>query len=529
MPKAKNVTVIPATLNLHTGVPKNSTVKRRVAGYARVSTDSDEQFTSYEAQVDYYTKYIKSNPNWDFVDVYTDEGISAVSTKHRDGFNSMIADALAGKIDLIVTKSVSRFARNTVDSLTTVRKLKEKGVEVFFEKENIYTLDSKGELLITIMSSLAQEESRSISENVTWGQRKRFADGKVSMPYGQFLGYRKGADGLPEIVPEEAEIVIRIYREFMAGKALSTIARRLTADGIPTPAKKSVWQTSTVRSILTNEKYKGSALLQKKYTVDFLSKTMKVNEGEVPQYYVEESHPAIIQPAEWEAVQVELAQRKTRGKRHDCYTPFSGKIFCGDCGSVYGSKVWHSTSKYRQTIWQCNHKFDGEEKCSTPHLRESVIKDRFLEALGQYMADPEERIEGLRYAKAALSNTDFLDADIEQVESDLELLSGMIRNCIMMNATASLTEDEYQRQYTELSRQYESKKAEYDALLAEKESREALDIVFSGILFQLTELEEIPVEFKESLWHTLVDHVTVYNDERIVFTFRDGTEIVTML
>lgn len=529
MTKAKNVTVIPATLNLHTGAPKNSTAKRRVAGYARVSTDSDEQFTSYAAQVDYYTGYIKSNPHWEFVDVYTDEGISGVSTKNRDGFNRMIADALAGKIDLIVTKSVSRFARNTVDSLTTVRKLKEKGVEVFFEKENIYTLDSKGELMITIMSSLAQEESRSISENVTWGQRKRFADGKVSMPYSQFLGYRKGADGLPEIVPEEAKIVIRIYREFMSGKALSYIARHLTEDGIPTPGKKTVWQSSTVRSILTNEKYKGSALLQKKYTVDFLSKTMKINEGEVPQYYVEESHPAIIQPTEWEAVQVELAQRKARGKRHDCHTPFSGKIFCGDCGNVYGSKVWHSTSKYRQTIWQCNHKFDGSKKCSTPHLRDSVIKDCFLEALAQYMADPEERIEGLRYAKATLSSTDFLDADIEQSECDLELLSGMIRNCIMMNASAALTETEYQQQYAELTRQYESKKAEYDALLAEKESREALSIAFSGILFQLTELTEIPAEFNEPLWHTLVDRVTVYNDERIVFTFKDGTEIETML
>lgn len=193
-----NVTVIPATRNFHTGIRKDAVVQKKTAGYARVSTDSEEQQTSYEAQVDYYTNYIKNNPEWEFVGVYTDEGISATGTKHRDGFNQMIQDALDGKIDLIVTKSVSRFARNTVDSLTTVRKLKEKGVEVYFQKENIYTLDSKGELLITIMSSLAQEESRSISENVTWGQRKRFADGKVSIAYSSFLGYQKGggrADG----------------------------------------------------------------------------------------------------------------------------------------------------------------------------------------------------------------------------------------------------------------------------------------------------------------------------------------------
>jgi len=178
MPK---ITVIPQTRDIFSAAPISSVSKRKVAGYARVSTDSDEQVTSYEAQVEYYTNYIKSNPRWEFVGVYTDEGISGLNTKHRDGFNQMIADALDGKIELIVTKSVSRFARNTVDSLTTIRKLKEKGVEVYFEKESIWTFDSKGELLLTIMSSLAQEESRSISENVTWSVRKRFADGRVSL------------------------------------------------------------------------------------------------------------------------------------------------------------------------------------------------------------------------------------------------------------------------------------------------------------------------------------------------------------
>jgi site-specific DNA recombinase len=192
----RTVTVIPPSINPMTHLTDTPLYKLRVAAYARVSTDSDEQFTSYEAQIDYYTQYIQRNPEWTFVKVYTDEGISGTNTKHRAGFNEMIEDALAGKIDLIVTKSVSRFARNTVDSLVTIRKLKEKGVQVYFEKENIYTFDGKGELLLTIMSSLAQEESRSISENVTWGQRKRFADGKVNLPYKQFLGYRKGSGRL---------------------------------------------------------------------------------------------------------------------------------------------------------------------------------------------------------------------------------------------------------------------------------------------------------------------------------------------
>ena len=189
------------------------------------------------------------------------------------------------------------------------------------------------------MASLAQEESRSISENVTWGQRKRFADGKVSLPYKSFLGYRKGPDGLPEIVPEEAEIVREIYKLFVQGKTVNWIATHLTSKGIPTPRGKEKWQTSTIESILTNEKYKGSAVLQKKFTVDFLSKKMKVNEGEVPQYIVDQSHPAIIDPEEWQKVQNEMAVRKAKGKHHNSLSPFSAKIVCGDCGEFYGSKV----------------------------------------------------------------------------------------------------------------------------------------------------------------------------------------------
>ncbi|WP_235860806.1 recombinase family protein [Peptoniphilus porci] len=224
----KKVTTIPATKTKYSSKSKVQVTKRRVAGYARVSTDSDEQFTSYEAQVDYYTDYIKKRADWEFVGIYTDEGISGTNTKYREGFNRMVDDALNGKIDLIITKSVSRFARNTVDSLTTVRELKDKGVEVYFEKENIWTFDSKGELLITIMSSLAQEESRSISENVTWGQRKRFADGKVSIPYGNFLGYDKGPNGNLMVNKEEAKLVKKIYRYFLEGNTPFRIAKMLT-------------------------------------------------------------------------------------------------------------------------------------------------------------------------------------------------------------------------------------------------------------------------------------------------------------
>lgn len=251
---AKNVITIPATISKFTASPLGSRAKRKVAAYARVSTDRDEQLTSYEAQVDYYTNYIKGREDWEFVSVYADEGITGCNTTHRNGFNSMVEDALAGKIDLIITKSVSRFARNTVDSLTTIRKLKESGTECYFEKENIWTFDGKGELLLTIMSSLAQEESHSISENCTWGQRKRFQDGKVTVPFKRFLGYDRGEDGNLVVNEEQAVIVRRIYGLFLQGKTPYAIAGQLTEEGIPTPGGKKNWGKAVVQSILTKGK-----------------------------------------------------------------------------------------------------------------------------------------------------------------------------------------------------------------------------------------------------------------------------------
>lgn len=524
MINAKNITVIPATINPMTRLPMMSAILRRVAAYARVSTDSEEQLTSYEAQVDYYTRYIRSRFDWQFVDVYTDEGISATNTKRRDGFNRMVKDALDGKIDLIVTKSVSRFARNTVDSLTTVRKLKDAGVEVYFEKENIWTLDSKGELLITIMSSLAQEESRSIFENVTWGQRKRFADGKVSIPYGQFLGYCKGADGLPEIVPEEAEIVRSIYRMCIEGMSTNAIAKRLTQQGIPTPAGKQVWQRATVESILRNEKYKGSALLQKKFTVDFLQKKMKVNEGEVPQYYVEHSHAAIIDPEEWERVQLELTCRKNSTRRTNCNSPFAGKIICGDCGEIFGSKVWHSNSKYRRIIWRCNAKYEAGKHCRTPHLYEDNLKQHFITALSQLLADRTALLEDGRLIRRELLDFTALDAESADILRELDVVAGMIKHLVDENVTQAKSQAAYIGQYNSLVERYENLQTRYDTLQQQKERRQIQADAIGGCLFALEELDLLQISFSEPLWNTVVDHVTVFTDDRLIFHFKNGAE-----
>ena len=521
---ARSVTVIPPTINPLTHLSKVSIQKRRVAGYARVSTDSDEQFTSYEAQVDYYTRYIKHNPEWEFVKVYTDEGISGTNTKKRTGFNEMIADATSGKIDLIVTKSVSRFARNTVDSLVTIRKLKEKGVEVYFEKENIYTFDGKGELLLTIMSSLAQEESRSISENVTWGQRKRFADGKVSLPYKQFLGYRKGTDGLPEVVPEEAIIIRRIYSRFMEGLTPGNIARELTDDGIPTPAGKQQWRASTVESILKNEKYKGAALLQKYFTVDFLTKKKKVNEGEVPQYYVEHSHELIITPEEFDKVQTEFERRKKISRRYSGKNIFSSRIICGDCGSFFGSKVWNSTGKYRRVIWQCNNKFKGEHKCETPHLDEEMLKARFLVAFNAILDNKDSILDDCRLIQTTLTDCTGIDAEIESLLEEIDVVTELTKRCIAENSQTAQNQIEYAARYNGFVERYEKAKEQLEQFRITKVEREAQAEAIGAFMFEVQELDALS-EFDEKLWLTVIDTVTVHADGRLTFKFQGGTEI----
>lgn len=437
----------------------------------------------------------------------------------------MVEDALAGKIDLIVTKSVSRFARNTVDSLVTVRQLKEKGVEVYFEKENIYTLDSKGELLITIMSSLAQEESRSISENVTWGQRKRFADGKVSLPYKQFLGYEKGEDGFPKIVPEEAEIIRLIYSLFMEGKTPTTIAKVLTRAGIPTPAGKSKWLSGVIQSILTNEKYKGSAKLQKRFTVDFLQKKMKVNEGEVPQYYVENSHEAIIAPDEWEAVQAEMQRRKALGTKYSGNSVLATRLVCADCGSFFGSKVWHSTSKYRRVIWQCNHKFAGGEKCKTPHLDEADIKTRFMTAFNILWAEKAELIDNCRLIQKTLTDCTTLDAQIAELIEEIEVITELTKRCIAENSSNAQSQEEYNKKYNGYVERYEKTKAKVERLQGQREERIAKADGIGAFMFRLYELDEPPTEFDDQLWMQTIDKVIVHDDGRLVFIFKNGTEI----
>ncbi|WP_326974951.1 recombinase family protein [Caproicibacter sp. BJN0012] len=522
---AKNVITIPATKSRYTAAPLSSKRKRRVAAYARVSTDHEDQQSSYEAQVDYYTRYIKSRDDWEFVSIYTDEGISATNTKKREGFKTMIADALAGKIDLIVTKSVSRFARNTVDSLTTVRKLKDEGIEIYFEKENIWTLDSKGELLITIMSSLAQEESRSISENVTWGQRKRMADGKVSFAYSRFLGLEKDKEtGKIVVNPEQAKIVRLIFKLFLEGMTPHSIAAELTNRGIKTPGGKDVWNRQTVRRILSNEKYKGDALLQKTYTVDFLQKKLKRNEGEVPQFYVEGNHEAIISPEVFDMVQAEIARRTSGGERYSGVSIFSNKIKCADCGGWYGAKVWHSTDRYRKVIYRCNRKYkDG--KCQTSHVTEDEVKAAFVSAYNRLVTEKKEIISNAETIRSALCSTDTLQDEKRKLEDEMSVIVEMTQHIVAENARVAQDQDEYQKRYDGLVQRYEAAKARYDEVVSAISAKQAQDERLSDFIKMLKSQDSVLLEFDSGLWGCMVEYVRVGRNKEITVTFRDGTEV----
>jgi DNA invertase Pin-like site-specific DNA recombinase len=411
-----------------------------------------------------------------------------------------------------------------VDTLTTVRKLKEKGVEVYFEKENIYTFDAKGEVLITIMSSLAQEESRSISENVTWGKRKSMEDGKVYLPYKRFLGYEKGEDGLPRIVEAEAEIIRLIYRLFLSGLTYRGIAEQLTERRIPTPSGKENWSVSTVTSILRNEKYKGDALLQKTYTVDFLNKTMKKNEGEVSQYYIENSHPAIISPETFDLVQSEINRRRPLQRQLNSNSIFAAKIICGECGGFYGSKVWHSTGKYRNQIWRCNRKYN-DTYCMTPHIREDEVKSAFVLAFNQVLGDKGRYIAQFEEMLPLLADTSALESRLTAAEAACDATVGRMRRYVADNARQVQDQAEYERRFCEMGEEckaVEKQVAKIKDELLECAARKEKIVQYLG---ELKRAGNLITEFDEGFWQSAVDLVTVQPDKSLIFRFRDGTKI----
>ena len=392
----RRIHVIPATKQA--AAPGRASGRRqRVAAYCRVSTDSEEQLTSYTAQKAYYTQKIDENPDWELAGIYADKGITGTSMKKRVEFKKMIAACKRGKIDLILTKSLSRFARNTVDSLEVVRMLRANGIGVIFEKENINTLTESSEFLLTLFSGFAQAESESISKNVIWGIQKSREAGNVPFQYQKLLGYRRGPDGQPEIVPEEAEVVKRIYRRYLDGCSLAQIKRELEADEVPTASGIQGWTYQVVRNILTNERYIGDALLQKTYTTDCISKTVKKNQGDRPMVYVERNHPAIVSKAMFYQVREEMARRaskrkvmqktgKTEQGKYSAKYALSELLVCGECGTPYKRCTWARNGKKR-IVWRCVSRLEfGTKYChDSPSMDEDGLHQAILEGINEFI------------------------------------------------------------------------------------------------------------------------------------------------
>lgn len=386
----EKVTLIPARRKTARNADKADN-KIKVAAYCRVSTDSDEQAGSYEIQVDHYTDYINRNPCWELAGIYADDGISGTNTRNREGFNRMIEDCMNGRIDMVITKSISRFARNTIDCLNYVRKLKDKNIAIIFEKENINTLEASGELLLTIMASLAQQESASLSQNVKMGLQFRYQEGKVQINHNHFLGYTKDEDGNLVIVDNEAKIIKRIFREFLEGKSYRNIADGLERDNIATGSGGRKWHISTVRGILRNEKYMGDALLQKTVTTDFINKTRIRNDGSAPQYYVKDSHQPIIPRDLFLLAQEELLRRSNlkSGKNSDKNRAYSsryalsGICICGTCGDIYRRIKWNNRGK-RSVVWRCCNRLEnGPTGCNATTIPEDELQTAVVKALNQ--------------------------------------------------------------------------------------------------------------------------------------------------
>ena len=527
-----NVTVIPAK-------PKQDFMaldvsnKPKVCAYCRVSTDTDDQLSSYEAQVSHYSAHIQNNPAWTFAGVFADEGITGTNTKKRIEFNRMIEESMAGKIDMIITKSISRFARNTLDTLQYVRQLKEKGIAVFFEKENVNTLDSKGELLISLLASLAQEESNTISQNTKLGISYRFQEGKIIVNHNKFLGYTKDDKGNLVIVPEQAEIVRRIYKEFLEGQSPYKIAAGLEKDGKITGSGGSKWYDSTVIGILKNEKYQGDALLQKTYTVDFLSKKRVENNGHAAQYYVEDSHPAIISREDFAAVQLEFKRRssmrgysKTGRSTSTGEYPFSGKLFCQNCGSKFRRSAW-GTGKNKKHVWICiNHQQNGDLACDQKAVKEKDLEKAFVRAMNWVINNKEAFVENLM--KDMYRGLELIDEEctIEELYARLEELQGEMKSLVRQGMKAgAVDEKEHLRLGVEIesvqNRMGKLKECETERSMREKRVEELRDYLMaqeSGIC-----------KFDDVLFRRFVEKVIIQSMAEVEFVLKVGVEVREVL
>ena len=533
----RRVRVIPAT-KTQGAIHSTHDGKKRVAAYCRVSTDSEEQLNSYEAQKSYYTQKIEDSPDWEMAGIYADEGITGTSLKKRTEFKKMITACKRGHIDLIITKSLSRFARNTVDCLETVRLLKANGIGVYFEKENINTLTESSEFLITLFSGFAQAESESLSKNVAWGKAKSAEAGKVTFQYKKMLGYRRGADGQPEIVPEEAEVIKRIYHRYLDGCTLGQIKRELDADKVPTAQGVDSWSPAIIHNILTNEKYIGDALLQKTYIMDCISKKVKKNQGERAMYYVENNHPAIISREVFDQVRNEMTRRSSKRKvlQKSGKTElgkYSGKyaltelLVCGECGSPYKRVTWARNGKKR-IVWRCVSRLEfGTKYChNSPTLDESKLHSAILAAMNEFAAIRQEVCPDVlamaEEAKQALSQA---GAKLLELKKHLEAVSRE-QSDLLDRLLENMGDAELNAKMKALTDEKESLKAQILDTQQMEVSLEEQAARHQQMWDSIMECSAGYTEFDDEFVRQIIQKITVEDEETIRIHFRDSEMVM---
>ena len=510
---------------------------KRVAAYCRVSTKQDEQLNSYENQVNYYTERIRREAGWKLAGIYADKGITGTSMKKRDEFNKLIRQCRRGKVDMIIVKSISRFARNTLDCIKITRMLREIKVDVYFEEQNLHSIDPASEFYISIHGSIAQSESENISHNVAWGKARSAKEGNVSFSYKSFLGYHKGADGKPEIVPEQAVTVRQIYERFLSGRSLQQIADELTGSGIPTPMGKTVWQPGVIQSILSNEKYKGDALLGKTYTEDCISKKVRVNAGERPQYYVENNHPAIIDAATFARVQEELARRASKRKVKQVGTKteqgkYSSKyaltelLVCGECGTPYRRCTWTVGGK-KKIVWRCISRLDfGKKYCHhSPTMEEAPLQEAIMDAVLKTAQVNPDVLQTLKlHIQMGIGAEDGEDESVEiqiriaEIDREFkEILSSVTAE----NQQQLLTDSRITELMTE-KRKLESRLAEYAAAEQHrKNTASRLDQIFTI----LDGMKNHPLTYGDEGIREILRCVVVESEEKIRVVVIGGLEV----
>ncbi len=514
-------------------VDKEKYQQKRVAAYCRVSTDSEEQLTSYTTQKKVYTEMIAARKDWAFAGLYADEGISGTRADKRPAFKKMINDCLAGKIDYVITKSVSRFARNTVDCLDHVRILKSKGIGIFFEEQNIDTLKIDSELYLVIYAGFAQSESESMSKNVTWSYRKRFEDGNAVFVYKKLLGYRKGEDGMPEIVPEEAALVVRIFNMYLAGETPRKISAIMQAEKIKVPGKKLTFSDAMIAGVLANEKYCGDSILQKTVTIDCISKTRRKNTGEAPMYYVQNSHPAIVSRETFHKAQEELLRRKTRTPQSTKAVTASGKysryaltdvLICGECGSRYKRVTWTNNGKKR-IVWRCINRLDyGKQYCKKSlTVYEPALQSAIVRALNKF--NDEDKSTYMTLMKATIGEALGLNGCSDEVDLLQRKIDALNRKMLeLINDSVQDGEDieSHEDEFKQISDTITLLKNRINAVQQPANSDGSPNDRLEQIQQVIEARKQNKFQYDDSIVRQMIECIKVYPDGKLEIIFGGG-------